>query len=156
MEKAINITINGQVFYIEEKAYQKLSEYLDSVKKHFSPTEGGEEIVNDIEIRISEKFSSKTSSKKEVINLKDVESVIKSMGTVDDLNEFENIEPKETKSFAKKRLQRDPDNAMIAGVASGVAAYFNIDPVAVRIIFVILLFFPTGLSLLTYCIYLRL
>ncbi len=134
MEKAINITINGQVFYIEENGYEKLSEYLDSVKEHFSSMD--EEIVKDIENRIAEKFTSKISSKKEVITTKDVESVIKSMGSVNDMDDFEEVEqPKKKEKKNKKRLMRDPDNAVIAGVSSGIAAYFDIDPILIRLIF---------------------
>lgn len=134
MEKAINITINGQVFYIEENGYEKLSEYLDSVKEHFSSMD--EEIVKDIESRIAEKFASKISSKKEVITTKDVESVIKSMGSVSDMDDFEDTEqPKKKEKKNKKRLMRDSDNAVIAGVSSGIAAYFDIDPILVRLVF---------------------
>jgi phage shock protein PspC (stress-responsive transcriptional regulator) len=145
MEKAINITINGQVFYIEENGYEKLAEYLDSVKEHFSSMD--EEIVKDIEGRIAERFSSKTSSKKEVITLKDVQSVIKSMGDVDDMDDFEEPEqPKKKPKKTRKRLMRDPDDAMIAGVASGVAAYFDIDPILIRLAFALsLLAGGTGL-----------
>ncbi len=134
MERAINITINGQVFYIEENGYEKLSAYLDSVKEHFSSMD--EEIVKDIESRVAEKFSSKISSKKEVITAKDVESVIKSMGSVSDMDNFEEAEQsKKEEKKNKKRLMRDSDNAMVAGVASGVAAYFDIDPILIRLAF---------------------
>jgi phage shock protein C len=38
-----------------------------------------------------------------------------------------------------KKLYRSRNNKMIAGVCAGLAEYFNIDPVIVRIIAVILL-----------------
>lgn len=37
-----------------------------------------------------------------------------------------------------KRLYRSKKERMIAGVCGGVAEYFNIDPVIVRLIFVVL------------------
>ena len=37
----------------------------------------------------------------------------------------------------EKRLTRSTNNQMIAGVAAGIANYFNIDPTIVRLIFVI-------------------
>ncbi len=43
-----------------------------------------------------------------------------------------------------KRLYRSTENKMIGGVCGGLAEYFNIDPVIVRILFVILLL-PGGL-----------
>jgi len=44
----------------------------------------------------------------------------------------------------QKRLYRSTENRMIAGVCGGLAKYFNIDPVIVRVIAVILLL-PGGL-----------
>lgn len=45
-----------------------------------------------------------------------------------------------------KRLTRPKNNKVIAGVCAGIANYFNIDPVLVRIIWlVLLLFFGIGL-----------
>lgn len=43
-----------------------------------------------------------------------------------------------------KQLYRSTENKMIAGVCGGIAEYFDIDPVLVRIIAVILLL-PGGL-----------
>ncbi|MCA9978651.1 MAG: PspC domain-containing protein, partial [Anaerolineales bacterium] len=38
----------------------------------------------------------------------------------------------------EKRLVRRQDDRMLFGVAAGIAAYLNIDPVLVRLIFVIM------------------
>jgi len=43
-----------------------------------------------------------------------------------------------------KRLYRSTENRMVAGVCGGIAEYFNVDPVLIRIAFVILLL-PGGL-----------
>ena len=39
-----------------------------------------------------------------------------------------------------KKLMRSKNNRMLAGVCGGVAAYFNLDPTLVRIIYVVLTF----------------
>lgn len=39
----------------------------------------------------------------------------------------------------KKVLRRSADDKMIAGVAGGLAKYFEVDPVVVRVIFLVLL-----------------
>ena len=51
-----------------------------------------------------------------------------------------------------KRFFRDPDEKVIAGVCSGIAAYFHLDPVWVRLIFVISIFFG-GFGFLLYMIF---
>ena len=40
-------------------------------------------------------------------------------------------------SRANKRLYRDPENRVLGGVSSGIGYYWNIDPLVIRIIFVI-------------------
>lgn len=50
-----------------------------------------------------------------------------------------------------KRLVRATDDRMLAGVCAGLAHYFNIDPVIVRILF-LLLFFGGGHGLLIYIV----
>jgi phage shock protein PspC (stress-responsive transcriptional regulator) len=50
-----------------------------------------------------------------------------------------------------KRLYRSRNNRILAGVAGGIGEYFNIDPVIVRLIFVILTF-GQGSGILAYII----
>jgi phage shock protein C len=45
----------------------------------------------------------------------------------------------------EKRFYRSPTDHRIAGVCGGLAEYFNVDPVLVRVIFVVLLFLGIGL-----------
>lgn len=157
MKKAISVTLNGVVFDIEEDAFCELDKYLDSIKKFYKSPEEEKEILADIEAGIADKFSEKINSKKKVITLHDVEDVVEIMGTVDQIKEDDTGEKVESEkeietSWSKKRLYRDPDNAMIAGVCSGIAAYFGIDPVLIRLIFVVL-FFAQGIGLLAYIIF---
>src|SRR6056297_861776 len=147
MNKTISITLNGMIFHIEEDGYEELKNYLDSIKQYFAQTEGKEEIITDIESNVAEKFSSKISGKKKVIIKKDVEEIIGIMGSVQDIAQEADESPdgEEDKKENVKRLYRDPDDAVIAGVCSGLGAYFNIDPVIFRVLFVVsFLFYGTS------------
>lgn len=153
MEKVINITIGGMVFYVEEDAYEQLSSYLDSIKKHFSKDKDCDEIVADIEASIAEKFMSR-KKKESAISSNDVAKVIEQMGTLKDFKfelDEEPTDEEEEESAASRKLYRDPDDTIIAGVCSGLGAYFGIDTVVVRIIFFVSLFFG-GLGLAVYII----
>jgi len=44
---------------------------------------------------------------------------------------------KKMKNYFKQKLTRDKQDKMIAGVCSGIANYFNIDPVITRLIFIV-------------------
>lgn len=156
MKKTISITINNAVFQINEDAYNVLEEYLNSINKHYGKSKEGQEILTDIEASIAEKFSSKTNSRKKFINIKDVEEIISLMGTVEEFSQDDEgkdgfaSEPEE-RSELRRSIYRDPDNQIIAGVCSGIAAYFDVDPVYIRLVFVALLFI-NGIGFLLYII----
>lgn len=148
MNKTLNINLGGFVFHIDENAYQQLERYLGQLKRQFASTQGGNEIITDIESRIAELFKERTQTR-EVITEKDVEEVIEIMGKPEDyLYEEEDASSAnyaEMPRSKSRRIFRDPDNRIIAGVSSGVAAYFNIDPLWLRILFIVLFFSGPGI-----------
>jgi len=89
MKKTLTVNLGGTVFHIDEDAYRLLDNYLMNLKHHFRKQEGAEEIVNDIENRISELFSEKISKGQQVITLIDAEEVIHRMGKPEDLSDEE-------------------------------------------------------------------
>ena len=141
MEKTLTINISGWVFNINENAYEKLTQYFKKLNAHFKKEDGGDEIVADIEARIAELFKERTPEQISVITINDVDDIMKIMGQPYEMEEESSEEPYESTNHfnkLKKHLFRDPINAHIAGVASGLGKYFNIDPIIIRIIFVIL------------------
>ena len=76
MKKTLTVNLGGTVFHIDEDAYRLLDNYLCNLRLHFRKQEGAEEIVNDIENRISELFAEKLSAGSQVITIADVEEVI--------------------------------------------------------------------------------
>lgn len=144
MNKTISINLGGRNFFIEEDAFKKLDGYLNGIRQHFAAYHGSGEIVADMESRIAEKFSEKFQNRPQaVITAGDVESLMKELGSVEDIAGEAGVKSEEKipgNSFAPKRLMRDPDNKIIAGVCSGIAAYFNADPIWIRLIFAILIF----------------
>ena len=140
MKKTFNINLGGIVFHIDEDAYELLDKYLSNLRIHFSKEEGGEEIVRDMEFRISELFSERLNERNQVITLSDVEEIIAQMGKpeefTEDTTQDTHIYNKEEK--APKRLFRDPDNKVIGGVCSGISAYFGWDVTILRIILILM------------------
>ncbi len=152
MKKTFTININGIIFHIEEDAYEELQKYLIALKNYFGGEDEGREIIFDIESRIAEIFSEKSDNSK-VVTLDMVQQVIETMGKPENFMEEED----EGSIFAngtkrKRRLYRDHEHRVIGGVCGGLAAYFNMDPVMMRIIFVILFFITSGTALLAYLI----
>lgn len=151
MKKTFTINISGTIFHIEEDAYEKLQGYFQRLKNHFGNSQEAREIIADIEGRIAEIFLEKTKGDNKVITLELIDEVIGIMGAPEDFLEPETEEPIPGVTRGKRRLYRSPDQRVIAGVCGGLGAYFKIDPVVVRILFV-LLFFVNGVGLLAYII----
>ena len=155
MKKVVNITIGGIVFSIEEDAYEVLSAYLADIRAHFEPSDTQGEIVDDIEVSVAEKFT--RVKKGSVVTKANVDTVIAELGTVEDFQkELDEVEPVGSEAIGsdgkvRKRLYRDVDDQIIAGVASGIAAYLGVDAVFVRLAFFIALFF-NGLGFIAYII----
>ena len=84
MKKTLTVNLGGTVFHIDEDAYRLLDNYLCNLKLHFRKQEGAQEIVDDIENRISELFIEKINMGSQVITLSDVEEVIASVGRTED------------------------------------------------------------------------
>ena len=137
MKKTVNINISGFIFHIDEDAFDKLGNYLETIKRGFHNSEGRDEIIADIEARIAEILQTKIGELKQVISIQDINEVIAVMGEPEQIGaERKTSKEQET----RKRLYRDPDNKIIGGVCGGVGAYFNIDPVWIRVAFVVALF----------------
>ena len=153
MNKTVTINISGIIFHIEENAYEILQKYLGTIRGYFNDTEGRDEIMADIEARIAELLGEKTSPLKQVVLMQDVEEVMQVMGRPEDFagenaEQKKNDEPEAEKKNdpskensqdgkqRRRRVFRDPDNKMLGGVCSGIASYFDMDPLWLRLAFV--------------------
>ena len=157
MNKTISINLGGFFFHIDENAYQKLTRYFDAVKRSLDP-EGRDEIINDIESRIAELFQERLKNEKQVVGLTEVDEVIAIMGQPEDYRIDEDTDyNKKSTSFTTstsktRRLYRDRDNSILGGVAAGFGHYFGIDPLWVRILFIVSPFISFGTSILIYLV----
>ena len=157
MNKTININLGGFFFHIDETAYQKLKRYLESISKSLSDDpQGKNEIIADIEARISELLSEKITDARQVINEADIEDIIKIMGQPEDYAGAEEEYNDASYSYKRnnatgKKLFRDGDDKFLGGVASGIAHYFDIDTIWIRL-GLLALFFGAGFGVILYII----
>jgi phage shock protein PspC (stress-responsive transcriptional regulator) len=159
MKKTIDINLAGLRFSLDEDAYQRLQAYLRALESQLAQTVGKEEILADIEGRIAELFTVNLNTGKQVINLAEVDAVISTMGAPEDFagDDAEggrvagDWQPLGAEESNKKRLFRDADDRVVGGVASGLAAYFEVDPVVVRLLWAASIFLG-GLGVWLYLI----
>ncbi len=148
MKKTLTMNLGGTVYHIDEDAYSLLDKYLANLRVCFQKEQGVDEIMKDFELRISEHFSEKNQEGYQVITITDVENVIAQMGKPEDLRvdseDAVKEEPIKEEKPIQKKLFRNPDDKMLGGVASGIAAYLGVDATVVRLILLVLLFLPWG------------
>jgi phage shock protein PspC (stress-responsive transcriptional regulator) len=152
MKITVSINLGGYSLNIDEDAYAELKRYLKNLELHFAGEESSSEILSDIETRMAELFRTKITSYKQVINIDDVRQVISIMGTPEDISDGEG--PSAGEKFSSPgyhRMYRDTDHRVIGGVCSGMGAYWDIEPLIIRIIFIALAL-AGGLGVLVYLI----
>lgn len=148
MEKSIKINIAGVIFHINDDAYELLRDYLQSLTNRLSQVPGGSEMIDDIEGRIAELFQSKPSWQTAIISKEEVEEMISTMGSPEDIaGDLESESYTGTYSDQPRKLYRNTDKSILGGVCSGMADYTGIDAVWIRIVFVLftLLYFTGAL-----------
>ncbi|WP_119792883.1 PspC domain-containing protein [Flavobacterium anhuiense] len=154
MNKTVNINLGGMFFHIDEDAYLKLTRYFDAIKRSLNNSSGQDEIIKDIEMRVSELLTEKQKSEKHVVGLKDVDEVIAVMGQPEDYRIEDEENPNQSYNNygprKHKKLYRDKEKGMIGGVATGLGHYFGIDAVWIKIIFLIFVFAGFGTGILAY------
>lgn len=163
MKKTLTVNLGGTVFNIDDDAYRLLDNYLNNLKMHFSKEAGADEIVDDIELRISELFTEKQASGSQVITIADVEEVITRMGKPEDMetdNENNASSPQSSTSSSqssaststRRRLYRNPDDKMLGGVVSGLAAYLGWDVTLLRLLLLVILICGYGTLIPVYIV----
>jgi phage shock protein PspC (stress-responsive transcriptional regulator) len=161
MNKTFNINLGGYPFAIDEDAFEYIQNYLGTIRRHFSASEGCEEILYDIEVRMAELFQEHLKGRA-IISMKEIDEVIMIMGKPEDFGAEPMSEQytsntrgkkSDTKINTGKKLFRDPDDKKLGGVCSGVAAYLGIeDPLWLRIFVVLTAIFSGGFVFVVYMV----
>lgn len=155
MKKTLTVNLGGTVFHIDEDAYRLLDNYLSNLKIHFRKEAGADGIIDDIERRISELFAEKLTAGSQVITITDVEEVIARMGKPEDMEAENDSEPSvgnATRTTIHRRLYRNPDDKLLGGVISGMAAYLGWDVTLLRLLLLVVLICGVGTLIPVYIV----
>ncbi|MDR2065560.1 MAG: PspC domain-containing protein [Prevotellaceae bacterium] len=142
MKTTVQVSLNGIAFNLDENAYQQLKSYISELQSHFVDDS---EIIEDIEARIADLLSLRIKSTDQAVSLGDINEVINIIGNPSDIDDIANGSDKFKKHFenvnnpVKKRLYRDTENKVIAGVCSGIGHYLNLDAAWIRVVFIVLM-----------------
>lgn len=164
MKKNITINLFGQLYAIDEDAYELLKRYEENMRSYFSRREGGEEIADDIEHRVAELLSELKARGVEAVSVEHIEEIIRRIGNPEEMDESSSDLPHQEEAseannggargwFARRKLYRDSQDTLVGGVISGLCHYFGgTDPLPWRIGFVLLCIFSFSTAAIAYLI----
>lgn len=167
MRKVTLVSLAGNAYQLEDGAHEAISAYLARAAQALTANPDRAEILTDLEQAIADKCDSFLGKHRNVIAAAEAAQIVREMGPVqggvagdpqdwngtsaefstDSAHGFSGAAPDAAGTAAsgkpRRRLRRLPGEGMMGGVCAGVAAYFDIDVVWARLVFVLLLF-PTG------------
>lgn len=152
MNEVTNIQLGREMFTIATDAYSTLQTYLHEIKKQVG--DDGEEVVEEVELRMAELLRERGISKEKVILPKDVTYLKKQLGSPkdfkdeDDTTDVSNADESDGE-VVTKRLFRDTRGGIIAGVCAGLAEYTGVPTLVYRLLFIALTF-ASGVGVLIY------
>ncbi len=151
MKEIERVSLGGYAFTLENDAARLAEEYLGELEKYYDGRAGGGEILDGIEERMAELLMEK-AGRDGVVSRPMIEEAIGILGRPEDIEAAEEEAGAEGNSPAgpandgkgtsnderrQRKLYRDLENKMVAGVCSGLAAYFKQDVALFRILFVL-------------------
>lgn len=152
MKEITRIHLAKTPYDIELDAKEVLQKYLSEIKQMM----GSEDTMYEIEARMVELFGERGVQSNGIITMSDVEDLRSKMGLPKEFSDSESNEDSQAdltpSNSPAKRLMRDTDNAIFGGVCAGIAAYWGINPLWVRLLFIISPFITFGTALLVYII----
>lgn len=147
MNEITHINLGRQAFTIAVTAHQQLRTYLNSIQRAADDPD----VVHEVELRMAELLGERGIDRDTVVLPADVDYLIEQLGQPEDFSEDATDQPAVPgDGRTSKRLFRDPDNALIGGVAAGIANYAGIHPAIVRIAFIVLTFISWGIGIVVY------
>jgi len=152
MERVVTINLNGNAYQLEEPAYDALRAYLARAEAALGANPDKAEIIRDLEQAIADKCSVLLGAGKTVVNAAEMSRVLEEMGPVEGEARAEEAPRAEGGAYEgpRRRLYRIKDGANIAGVSTGMAAFFDIDVNIIRLLWIVAALFTSGAAVLAY------
>lgn len=132
MNEIKKCSLSGIGFTLEKVAYNRLNDYLKSLREAYKNNADCDEILADIEARIAELILSAQSDVQSVVTLPIIENIIAQLGSPEAIS-GEEEQPKAENTRIPRRLYRDLENSKLGGVCAGIAKYFGVEAVWLRL-----------------------
>lgn len=159
MERVVSVNLNGRAYQLEERAHDALAAYLGRAGAALTDNPDKSEILGDLEQAIADKCAAYLNAHKQVVTGPEMARILEEMGPVGDEADSatrSDEQPRSGASFTqeppRKRLYRIKEGAMISGVSTGMAVYFDIDVALIRALWVVAAIFTNLLAVVVYIV----
>lgn len=153
---SITVSLNRSTLQLDDASFVRLENYLAEATRALARNPDRLEILADLEQAIADRCLQRVSHPQSIVTLADLEAVLAEIGEVKDpasdagISEGEYI-PRDSRP-TNRRLEQLDEGAMLSGICAGVARYFDIDVVWIRVIMVVMTVLSGFTALLIYAL----
>ena len=153
MQEITRIHIAKTPYDIEIAAKKELESYLKTLEAYSDDTD----IIDDVEIRITEILAERGIKKDGVVSKSDVKALKQQLGEPREFMGEGDItigrdNEDALSTIGNRKLYRNTDSAVLGGVLSGIAAFFNVNPLWIRLLFIVIAIISFGAAILVYAV----
>jgi phage shock protein PspC (stress-responsive transcriptional regulator) len=142
---SVTVTLNRSTLQFDETAFQRLEQYLADARRTLEGNPDRDEIIADLEQAVADQCTRRLAAGATIVTLAELQPALEEIGPVQ--------APGTTASSpgsTSRPLQQVSEGALISGVCLGLARYFGLDVMLLRIAAVLLLFATGGGMILVY------
>ncbi len=168
MNRVTIVNLAGRAWHIEDAGVQKLESWLEAARTRLAADPDRDELVLDFERAIADRLAHVAPRDRDVVTAAQVSDVLDALGTVEPADDdaaaaaTTPMEPvagpaagavEDPPNWRDRRLYRlTGDDALLAGVCSGLAAYLRMDVTVVRVAVVVLTILTSGAGIIAYIV----
>lgn len=158
MQRVISVSLNRNVYHLEEDAHARLAEYLDRTQRRLAAYPDRAEVLADVEQAIADQCARRLRAGQTVITLAELGAALDEIGEVEipgapgPLPGGDAAGSDRAAPAAGSALQQISEGAWISGVCKGLAKSSGLDVTLLRVIAVLLLVFSGGAMILLYAV----
>ncbi|MGE3855347.1 MAG: PspC domain-containing protein [Dehalococcoidia bacterium] len=139
MNRVEIVNLGGRARHIESAGAAAIDAWLEDARRRLNGDPDRDDLLLDFEQAIGEKCDAQLVGGRDVVTTEEVATILESLGTIEPSDGGEEASeagappPPEDRP---RRLYRIPDDRMVAGVCSGLAAWLRVDVTVMRVAWV--------------------
>ena len=158
MQRVISVSLNRNVYHLEEDAHARVADYLDRAQRRLAAYPDRAEVLADVEQAIADQCTRRLAAGQSVITLAELGPALEEIGEVESpgapgpMPGGDTVGKEHAAPGSDNALQQISEGAWISGVCNGLAKSSRLDVTLLRVIAVVLLVFTGGGMILLYAV----